>query len=99
MTWFDEGVESALYPHVLLFHPLFLTCGYAAVTALLGTALGFISLLGELAWATKLTEKFPLCPHHLSYLQELPKWLKTMPGGVQATIQSCPKSSDSLEQC
>lgn len=59
MTWFDEGVESALYPRALLSHPLFLTRGYAAVTALLVTALVFISLLGELTWATKLTEKHP----------------------------------------
>lgn len=59
MTWFDEGIESTLHLHALLFHHLFLTRGCVAVTALLGTALGFISVLGELAWATKLKEKHP----------------------------------------
>lgn len=56
MIWLDEGIKSALYLHVLSFHPPLWLC---AITALLGTALVLISLLGELAWATKLTEKHP----------------------------------------
>lgn len=38
---------------------------------------------------------FPSVP----IILELPKWQKTMPGGVQATTHSCPKSSESSEQC
>lgn len=72
MTWFDEGVESALYPHALFFHPLLLTRGCAVVVALPGTVLLLISLLGELTWATKLTEKHPQEFSPLSPSSKLP---------------------------